>query len=254
MREVEALETDLGIPFEHEVLAQFNGPSASIATPDGEFAAVSDLADPEEMRALLPRLAPRLPPILRGLQGLGNRGLVALLLFAPDAPLVPGALPALVGDIAVRPLGGASGDEQLYEITGLQDDDENRDFAVPSVVFGMIGDRFVVATDAERARAAAQMEVSDVDDARGAARRARGLRDLVARDALRGDRRRDGAARRGDRRARGVAGGRRGTAAREGAGRVGRRRARRTSTALGGEAGVRRGAPNSLATSRRISP
>jgi hypothetical protein len=33
----------------------------------------------------------------------------------------------------------------------------------------MIGDRFVVATDAARARAAARMEVSDVDDAHGAA-------------------------------------------------------------------------------------
>ena len=172
VREVEALEEDLGIPFEDAVLAQFNGPSASIATPDGAFAAVSDLADPDEMRELLPRLAPRLPPILRGLQGLGNRGLVALLLVAPDAPLVPGALPALLGDIAVRPLGDAGGDEQLYEITGLDDEPEepsDRPFAVPAVVFGMIGDRFVVATSAQRARAVAEMDVSDVDDAEGAA-------------------------------------------------------------------------------------
>jgi hypothetical protein len=76
------------------------------------------------------------------------------------------------GDIAVQPLGGAAGDEQLYEITGLDDEPEQesqRPFAVPTVVFGMIGDRFVVATDAQRARAAAQMEVSDVDDAHGAA-------------------------------------------------------------------------------------
>jgi hypothetical protein len=147
VHEVEALEADLGISFEDAVLAQFNGPSASIATPGGAFAAVSELGDPDAMRALLPRLAPRLPPILRALQGLGNRGLIALLLFAPDAPLVPGALPALIGDIAVRPLGARSGDEQLYEITGLDEESEGPEFAVPSVVFGMIGDRFVVATD-----------------------------------------------------------------------------------------------------------
>jgi hypothetical protein len=166
VREVEALESDLGISFEEEVLAQFNGPSASVATPDGAFAAVSDVDDPERMRALLPRLAPRLPPILRGLQGLGNRGLIALLLFAPDAPLVPGALPALGDGIGVKRLPG----EDLYEITGLDDPGSgDPSFAVPSVVFGMIGDRFVVATDERRARAAAQMEVSDVDDAHGAA-------------------------------------------------------------------------------------
>ena len=36
--------------------------------------AVSEIADPDRMRELLPRLAPRLPAILRGLQGLGNQG------------------------------------------------------------------------------------------------------------------------------------------------------------------------------------
>ena len=164
VREVEAVEADLGIAFEDAVLAQFDGPSASVATPDGAFAAVSELSDPDEMRELLPRLAPRLPAILRGLQGLGSEGLVALLLFAPDAPLVPGALPALTGDIAVRAL---RGEEQLYEITGLQE--EERNFAVPSVVFGMIGDRFVVATDARRALAVSRMETSGVPDAHGAA-------------------------------------------------------------------------------------
>jgi hypothetical protein len=164
VREVEALEADLGISFEDEVLEQFNGPSASIARPDGEFAAVSEVADPERMRALLPALAPRLPAILRGLQGLPNSGLLALLLFAPDAPLVPGALPLLQDGIGVRRLGG-----DLYEITGLDDEGSGPEFAVPSVVFGLIGDRFVVATDARRARAAAEMELSEVEDAEGAA-------------------------------------------------------------------------------------
>jgi hypothetical protein len=149
------------------VLAQFNGPSASIATPDGDFAAVSDVADPDAMRALLPKLAPRLPSILRGLQGLGNTGLVALLLMAPDAPLVPGALPALGGGIEVRPV---SREPDLYEITGLDTERLGEpEFAVPSVVFGMIGDRFVVATTLGEARRVADMDVSEVDGARGAA-------------------------------------------------------------------------------------
>jgi hypothetical protein len=160
---VEAVEADLGISFEDEVLKQFNGPSASVATADGEFAAVSDLADPDRMRALLPRLAPRLPDILSELQGLGNRGLVALLLFAPDAPLVPGALPLLQDGIGVQRIHGGD----LYAVTFL--DEGDRPFAVPRVVFGMIGDRFVVATDEARARAAASMDLSDVPDAEGAA-------------------------------------------------------------------------------------
>jgi hypothetical protein len=166
VREVEKVEADLGISFEDEVLKQFNGPSASVALPDGEFAAVSEIDDPDRMRELLPRLAPRLPAVIRGLHGLGDQGLVALLVLAPDAPLVPGSLPLLASDIEVDVLRG-SGDEQLYEITGLQDDD--RDFAVPSVVFGMIGDRFVVATDTSQAKAAAKMDLSDVDGADGAA-------------------------------------------------------------------------------------
>jgi hypothetical protein len=164
VREVEAPEADLGISFENEVLEQFNGPSASIARPDGQFAAVSEVADPERMRELLPALAPRLPAILRGLQGLPNSGLLALLLFAPDAPLVPGALPLLQDGIGVRRLGG-----DLYEITGLDEGGSGPEFAVPSVVFGLLGDRFVVATDARRARAAAEMELSEVEGAEGAA-------------------------------------------------------------------------------------
>jgi hypothetical protein len=167
VREVEKLEADLGISFEDEVLAQFNGPSASIATPDGDFAAVSDVADPDAMRALLPKLAPRLPSILRGLRGLGNTGLVALLLMAPDAPLVPGALRALGGGIEVRPV---AREPDLYEITGLDTERLGEpEFAVPSVVFGMIGDRFVVATTLGEARRVADMDVSEVDGARGAA-------------------------------------------------------------------------------------
>ena len=162
---VEDVEADLGIAFEDEVLAQFNGPSASVATPSGAFAAVSDVADPARMRALLPRLAPRLPPVLRGLDTLGNRGLLTLLLFAPDAPLTPGVLGALQDGIGVRRLEAGAG-EQLYRISGLEE--SGAGFPGPgAVVFGMIGDRFVVATDEQRARAVAAMEVSPVPGAEG---------------------------------------------------------------------------------------
>jgi uncharacterized protein DUF3352 len=162
--QVESVESDLGISFEDEVLRQFNGPSASVAWPDGNFAAVSDLDDPDRMRELLPKLAPRLPDVLSGLQSLGNRGLLALLLVAPDAPLVPGALPLLQsGDIGVRRLSGTD----LYELTGLDEGDVQ--FQVPQVVFGMIDDRFVVASSLDRARQVAEMDVSDVDDASGGA-------------------------------------------------------------------------------------
>jgi hypothetical protein len=164
VRQVERLESDTGISFEDEVLRQFNGPSASVQWYDGSFGAISDVADPDGMRALLPKLAPRLPAILRGLRGLGDQGLVALLLMAPDAPLVPGALPLLDGIQVGRTNHG------LYEITGL--DEERRgggEFAVPSAVFGMVGDRFVVASDLSRAHQVAEMDVSEVPGVHGAA-------------------------------------------------------------------------------------
>jgi Protein of unknown function (DUF3352) len=162
---VELAEKDLGSSFEDEVLEQFNGPSASMAWPDGNFAAVSEVADPDRMRELLPRLAPHLPGILNGLQSLGDKGLVALLLVAPDAPLVPGALPLLrQGEIGVRRLDG----EDLYELTGLEEGG-NR-FTVPQVVFGMLDDdRFVVASGLDQVRNVSDLEVSDVPGAHGAA-------------------------------------------------------------------------------------
>jgi hypothetical protein len=141
MRGTLAVVLALGISFEDEVLEQFDGPSASVADEAGQFGAVSDVADPDRMPALLPEIAPRLPPILRGLEGLGSEALVALLLFAPDAPLVPGALPLLQSGIDVRRLEG-----DLYVMS--------------SEVFGLIGDRFVVPTDREWARRAAELEVT----------------------------------------------------------------------------------------------
>jgi hypothetical protein len=157
---VEELEADLGISFEEEVLAQFDGPSASITKPNTAFGAVSDVADPERMRELLPKLVPRMPEILTALnRGLGSRGLQLLLLFAPDAPLTPGVLGALRHGMDIRARGGAQ-DEQLYEIDPGD--------GMEQVVFGMIGDRFVVASDMELAHTVAEMPLSEVDGARGA--------------------------------------------------------------------------------------
>ena len=105
------------------------------------------------MRKLLPRLAPHLPRILTGLQGLGDEGLLALLMVAPDAPLTP-TIP--LAAIEVRPPGrdAARPRESIYEITGLHDNlaDRVAQAGPERVVFGMIGDSFVVASDRRMAR------------------------------------------------------------------------------------------------------
>ena len=166
VRAVERAEKELGISFEDEVLRQFDCPSVSLLEPGDErsnarFAARSCVNDPDRMRELLPRLRPYLPAILDGLDGLGTGGLTALLLLAPDAPLVPGFS---LGQIDVQPIGG-SGDEELYEITSPPRAGPDR------MVFGLIGDSFVVATDEEMARRAADVDTVSLDeDAAGAIR------------------------------------------------------------------------------------
>jgi hypothetical protein len=96
------------------------------------------------MRALLPRLAPALPGILEGLQGLGSTGLVGLLLVAPDAPLTPHAL-ALLAQARVLSSGG------LFELRGLRGPGPDR------VFYGVIGDSFVVASSRALAEEVAGM-------------------------------------------------------------------------------------------------
>jgi hypothetical protein len=161
VRRVERLEQRDGMRFEDEVLRQFAGPSFSVLRPrrDGEiaFGARSTLRDPAAMRALLERIAPDLPGILEGLQGLGTAGLTSLLLVAPDAPLTPGAL-GLLAAVDVRRLAGG-GSEQLYEITGLDEGGPDR------VVYGLVGDAFVVASSAELAREVAAMRTEPADEA-----------------------------------------------------------------------------------------
>jgi hypothetical protein len=162
---VEETERELGIRFEDEVLRQFDCPSVSVFEPEGaaalgtagRFSARSCVRDPERMRELLPELAPRLPRILRALRGLSGEGLMGLLMLAPDAPLSPGFMLLQVG---VQPLGEGGPDEQLYEVSGLRESDTGEEvFAGPDrVVFGMIGDDFVVGSDRQAAREAATLE------------------------------------------------------------------------------------------------
>ncbi|MDQ6750122.1 MAG: hypothetical protein M3Z33_05135 [Actinomycetota bacterium] len=172
IRRVKALERRERLRFEDAVLRQFTGPSQSVLrpTPSGEtrFAARSSLRDPAEMRRLLPRIAPRLPGILEGLQGLGQTGLSSLLLVAPDAPLTPNAF-GLLASVHVRPLPdrrpSTPGDpgELLYEITGLE-----QARGVPGldrVVYGVIGDKFVVASDRTFARRVATMTTFQAEPA-----------------------------------------------------------------------------------------
>jgi hypothetical protein len=148
VRRVERLERKQGVRFEDEVLRQFSGPSFTVTRPrrDGgaDFAARSTLRDPAAMTRLLPRLYPALPGILEGLQGLGNTGLTGLLLVAPDAPLVPGALLALQT---------APPAERLFELRGVNPGGIGPD----RIVFGVLGDTFAVASSRALAREVAHM-------------------------------------------------------------------------------------------------
>jgi hypothetical protein len=175
---VEETEGDLGIRFEEEVLRQFDCPSVSVFEPEepgvldgaGRFSARSCVREPERMRELLPELAPHLPRILRAMRALSGEGLLALLMLAPDAPLVPGAMLLQVG---VEPLARGASEEQLYEVSGLRDGDRGEEvFAGPDrVVFGMIGDDFVVGSDLRAARDAASLETEPAPEQAAAALR-----------------------------------------------------------------------------------
>ncbi|HEV3002225.1 MAG TPA: hypothetical protein VGW75_15895 [Solirubrobacteraceae bacterium] len=159
-------ERDLGVRFEDEVLRQFSCPSMSQFDPAARrFGARSCVKDPERMRELLPKLSEHLPRILTTLQRLDTQGLVGLLLVAPDAPLTPSF--SALADVVVKPFrGGGEGEEEtLYEVTGLADDwtSELSASAPDKVVFGLVGDTFVVGSDAEMARAAAKLEGQPLD-------------------------------------------------------------------------------------------
>jgi Protein of unknown function (DUF3352) len=155
VRAVDALDEDLGISFEEEILRQFNGPSASYVSPDGRtFAARSEVRDPEALRALLPRIAPHLPALVEGLQGLQSEGMALLFLFAPDAPAA-----APMQGVKVDPPTSPDG---LYRISGLTGD------GPAELHLGLIGDLFVVASDEQRAREIASADTKPAEGAQGA--------------------------------------------------------------------------------------
>jgi hypothetical protein len=155
VKAADAIEEELGIDFEQEILRQFDGPSASYMSPDGRtFAARSEVRDPEALREVLPRIAPHLPALVEGLQGLQSEGMALLFLFAPDAP-------------AAAPMQGVKVDppetpDGLYRISGLTGD------GPAELHLGLIGDVFVVASDEQRAREIATAETEAAEGAEGA--------------------------------------------------------------------------------------
>ena len=164
-RAVERAERDIGVRFEDEVLRQFSCPSMSQFQPaDRRFGARSCVKDPDRMRELLPELSKHLPRILTTMQRLDAQGLVGLLLIAPDAPLTPSF--TQIAQIAVEPFEDAEPEETLYRVTGLRDDLESElEASLPDeVVFGLIGDTFVVGSDIEMARSAAKLSGDRVDE------------------------------------------------------------------------------------------
>ena len=157
VRAVDDIEQDLGIDFEEEILRQFNGPSVSTVSFDGRsFAARSEVRDPDELREQLKALAPRLPELVQGLEGLRSQGLALLLLFAPDAPVTTMAL----GQVNVET---PASEDDLYHVSGLTGDGPS------DLYFGLVGDVFVIGSDEERARAIAEADTESVEGARGAA-------------------------------------------------------------------------------------
>jgi hypothetical protein len=155
VKAADAIERELGIDFEQEILRQFDGPSASYVSPDGQtFAARSQVSDPEALRAVLPRIAPHLPALVEGLQGLQSEGMALLFLFAPDAPAA-----APMSGVKVDPPSTPDG---LYRISGLTGEG-------PSELYlGLVGDLFVVASDEQRAREIAEADTVAAEGARGA--------------------------------------------------------------------------------------
>jgi len=155
VRAADEIEDERGIDFEEEILRQFDGPSASYVSPDGQtFAARSEVRDPEALRKVLPRIAPHLPELIDGLQGLQSEGMALLFLVAPDAPAA-----SPMEDVEVHEPATEDG---LWRITGITGDGPDE------LHLGLVGDVFVVASSEERAREIAEADTSPAEGAVGA--------------------------------------------------------------------------------------
>jgi hypothetical protein len=155
VRAVDKIEEELGIDFEQEILRQFDGPSASYVSADGSvFAARSEIRDPDALRTVLPRIAPHLPALTEGLQGLQSEGMALLFLLAPDAPAA-----APLQGVSVEPPATEDG---FYRVSGLTGEGPSE------LYFNVVGDVFVVASDEQRAREIAGADTVAVEGARGA--------------------------------------------------------------------------------------
>jgi hypothetical protein len=156
VRDVHALEREFSIDFENELLRQFNGPSASAVSLDGErFAARSRVSDPARLREQIRAVAPALPRVIQALAPLRSEGQALLFLLAPDALVLGQAR-------RVRVIPPATPDG-LYRVTGLTGEGPDE------LWFGVIGDVFVVASDEQSARRVADEPTVAVEGARGAA-------------------------------------------------------------------------------------
>ena len=156
VRDVETVERERDIDFEREFLRQFNGPSQSLLSPDGGFAARSEVQDPQRLAATMEKIAPDLGRLVEDLQGLQSTGLGALLLLAPDAPAATSVLGS--ANVKVEPLR-----DDLYRMSGLVGPGPNE------IVFGLVDDVFVVAEDEEAAQEIASAPTEAFDGPRGAA-------------------------------------------------------------------------------------
>jgi hypothetical protein len=185
VQDVKRVERHLKIDFERQVLRQFNGPSASVlklpepqqpvvygpsgptfpAPPEGEFAARSKVANPARLAGVISSLARDLGPLVEDLQGLQSEGLAALFLVAPDAPIRPGVLPP--GPIKVETI---AGERDFYRISGLA---ARVPYGAPTpvpdqVVFGLVGDQFVVGSDLKLAKQIAHAKSTTAEGVSGA--------------------------------------------------------------------------------------
>ena len=120
----------LDVNIDEDIIGQFTGDmSVAVDVRDGSFAVRSELADPREFEQTLSRLVRIIPTFAEG-AGLGEVGVS-------------------------RP----RGDEDFYAVA-----DEDGD----GIVYGVVDDVFVLATDAERAGDLASEQPRDVEGAEGA--------------------------------------------------------------------------------------